>query len=249
MAQAPIASRQKLCSGEPISPGAAWPWAPHTMAEAMDGDDLPGDLCVEHDPSGRYSRVWPPLQPRPAGSSAQGPSLSVKALGLATLGRLFGSLPCGLRGGPPCCRRPCCLLACVCLWQAQGSVLPRQLKPTARCAAAVFEHRSAQLCHRRAQGSQQRTLWQACTRHSAVCGDHHCQLGRLSQPGCSPWLLLQTDSVLGRGSFKTVYRAFDEAEAMEVAWNQVLLQQRLQQHLHSVLRCCVHCRCMAAFHC
>eukprot|EP00878_Enallax_costatus_P019824 GHUV01020928.1.p1 GENE.GHUV01020928.1~~GHUV01020928.1.p1 ORF type:complete len:133 (+),score=38.03 GHUV01020928.1:369-767(+) len=29
------------------------------------------------------------------------------------------------------------------------------------------------------------------------------------------------DVVLGRGAFKTVFKAFDEAEGIEVAWNQV----------------------------
>jgi WNK lysine deficient protein kinase len=31
----------------------------------------------------------------------------------------------------------------------------------------------------------------------------------------------QYDVVLGRGAFKTVFKAFDEAEGLEVAWNQV----------------------------
>ena len=31
----------------------------------------------------------------------------------------------------------------------------------------------------------------------------------------------QYDVILGRGAFKTVYKAFDEEEGMEVAWNQV----------------------------
>jgi WNK lysine deficient protein kinase len=31
----------------------------------------------------------------------------------------------------------------------------------------------------------------------------------------------QYDKVLGRGAFKTVYKAFDEVEGIEVAWNQV----------------------------
>eukprot|EP01018_Ginkgo_biloba_P025529 Gb_22252 [translate_table: standard] len=34
--------------------------------------------------------------------------------------------------------------------------------------------------------------------------------------------------VLGKGAFKTVYRAFDELEGMEVAWNQVKVQDVLQ---------------------
>lgn len=33
--------------------------------------------------------------------------------------------------------------------------------------------------------------------------------------------LPQYDVVLGRGAFKTVFKAFDEAEGLEVAWNQV----------------------------
>lgn len=35
--------------------------------------------------------------------------------------------------------------------------------------------------------------------------------------------------VLGKGAFKTVYRAFDELEGMEVAWNQVKVQDVLQR--------------------
>lgn len=29
---------------------------------------------------------------------------------------------------------------------------------------------------------------------------------------------MQFDSILGRGAFKTVYKAFDESEGLEVAW-------------------------------
>ena len=36
-------------------------------------------------------------------------------------------------------------------------------------------------------------------------------------------LLLQFDDVLGRGAFKTVFKAFDSKEGTEVAWNKVLL--------------------------
>lgn len=32
---------------------------------------------------------------------------------------------------------------------------------------------------------------------------------------------MQFDVVLGRGAFKTVYKAFDEREGIEVAWNQI----------------------------
>eukprot|EP00245_Coleochaete_scutata_P005945 TRINITY_DN1998_c0_g1_i1.p1 TRINITY_DN1998_c0_g1~~TRINITY_DN1998_c0_g1_i1.p1 ORF type:complete len:1450 (+),score=311.27 TRINITY_DN1998_c0_g1_i1:500-4849(+) len=36
------------------------------------------------------------------------------------------------------------------------------------------------------------------------------------------------DVVLGKGAFKTVYRAFDEVDGIEVAWNQVKVQDVLQ---------------------
>lgn len=38
-------------------------------------------------------------------------------------------------------------------------------------------------------------------------------------------LCLQFDTVLGRGAFKTVYKAFDEEEGIEVAWNQVRVNE------------------------
>jgi len=37
--------------------------------------------------------------------------------------------------------------------------------------------------------------------------------------------MLQFDTVLGRGAFKTVYKAFDEEEGIEVAWNQVRVNE------------------------
>ena len=37
--------------------------------------------------------------------------------------------------------------------------------------------------------------------------------------------VLQFDTVLGRGAFKTVYKAFDEEEGIEVAWNQVRVNE------------------------
>lgn len=39
----------------------------------------------------------------------------------------------------------------------------------------------------------------------------------------------QFETVLGRGAFKTVFKAFDEEEGIEVAWNQVKVR------LHRVL--------------
>lgn len=35
----------------------------------------------------------------------------------------------------------------------------------------------------------------------------------------------QFDIVLGRGAFKTVYKGFDEEEGIEVAWNQVRVNE------------------------
>ncbi|CAN1139032.1 Serine/threonine-protein kinase WNK8 [Linum perenne] len=39
---------------------------------------------------------------------------------------------------------------------------------------------------------------------------------------------LQYDEILGRGAFKTVYKAFDEVNGIEVAWNQMNVQDALQ---------------------
>ncbi|CAL1386600.1 unnamed protein product [Linum trigynum] len=36
------------------------------------------------------------------------------------------------------------------------------------------------------------------------------------------------DEILGRGAFKTVYKAFDEADGIEVAWNQMSIEDALQ---------------------
>lgn len=38
-------------------------------------------------------------------------------------------------------------------------------------------------------------------------------------------MLGQFDTVLGRGAFKTVYKGFDEEEGIEVAWNQVRVNE------------------------
>ena len=38
-------------------------------------------------------------------------------------------------------------------------------------------------------------------------------------------LCAQFDIVLGRGAFKTVYKGFDEEEGIEVAWNQVRVNE------------------------
>ncbi|CAI7839501.1 unnamed protein product, partial [Closterium sp. NIES-53] len=37
-------------------------------------------------------------------------------------------------------------------------------------------------------------------------------------------------AVLGKGAFKTVYKAFDKAEGIEVAWNQVQVRDVFQSH-------------------
>lgn len=39
---------------------------------------------------------------------------------------------------------------------------------------------------------------------------------------------IRYDEVLGRGAFKTVYKAFDEVDGIEVAWNQVSIEDVLQ---------------------
>lgn len=39
---------------------------------------------------------------------------------------------------------------------------------------------------------------------------------------------MRYNEVLGRGAFKTVYKAFDEAEGIEVAWNQVNIDEVMQ---------------------
>lgn len=55
------------------------------------------------------------------------------------------------------------------------------------------------------------------------------------------WYILQSKDVLGKGAMKTVYRAFDEFLGLEVAWNQVKLNdifgspdemQRLYSEVH-----------------
>lgn len=39
---------------------------------------------------------------------------------------------------------------------------------------------------------------------------------------------MRYNEVLGRGAFKTVYKAFDEVEGIEVAWNQVNIDEVMQ---------------------
>ncbi|KAK9072105.1 hypothetical protein SSX86_008537 [Deinandra increscens subsp. villosa] len=47
---------------------------------------------------------------------------------------------------------------------------------------------------------------------------------------------IRYNEMLGRGAFKTVYKGFDEVEGIEVAWNQVLLDDAMQspEHLERV---------------
>jgi hypothetical protein len=56
------------------------------------------------------------------------------------------------------------------------------------------------------------------------------------------YLCLQFDTVLGRGAFKTVYKAFDEEEGIEVAWNQVrvneLVTSREERYKRSSYKLC-----------
>lgn len=51
-----------------------------------------------------------------------------------------------------------------------------------------------------------------------------------STPQRAATLPLQYDNVLGRGAFKTVYKAFDEQEGLEVAWNQVKVNDLVQSN-------------------
>ena len=39
------------------------------------------------------------------------------------------------------------------------------------------------------------------------------------------FLALQTNEVLGKGAFKTVYKGFDEQEGLEIAWNQIRMNE------------------------
>ncbi|GLU17565.1 hypothetical protein SLE2022_339260 [Rubroshorea leprosula] len=41
---------------------------------------------------------------------------------------------------------------------------------------------------------------------------------------------IRYDEILGRGAFKTVYKAFDEVDGIEVAWNQVDIEDVMQTH-------------------
>ncbi|KAI3823706.1 hypothetical protein L1987_05146 [Smallanthus sonchifolius] len=47
---------------------------------------------------------------------------------------------------------------------------------------------------------------------------------------------IRYNEMLGRGAFKTVYKGFDEVEGIEVAWNQVMLDDAMQspEHLERV---------------
>ncbi|MED6169027.1 Serine/threonine-protein kinase wnk3 [Stylosanthes scabra] len=75
-----------------------------------------------------------------------------------------------------------------------------------------------------------------------------CKL-RNSVTDCKPWLTVTRDTqdfeedfvekdptgrylryneILGKGAFKTVYRGFDEVDGIEVAWNQVRIDELLR---------------------
>eukprot|EP00955_Chlamydomonas_euryale_P008147 86396-Chlamydomonas_euryale.AAC.15 len=49
-------------------------------------------------------------------------------------------------------------------------------------------------------------------------------------PTVPPLAAPQYNHVLGRGAFKTVYKAFDEQEGLEVAWNQVKVNDLVQSN-------------------
>ncbi|RDX60536.1 Serine/threonine-protein kinase WNK8, partial [Mucuna pruriens] len=44
----------------------------------------------------------------------------------------------------------------------------------------------------------------------------------------NPSWLLQYDEMLGKGAFKTVYKAFDEVDGIEVAWNRISIEDVVQ---------------------
>ncbi|XP_011026813.1 PREDICTED: serine/threonine-protein kinase WNK8 isoform X3 [Populus euphratica] len=59
--------------------------------------------------------------------------------------------------------------------------------------------------------------------------------GSLSEDGCGEFAekdptgrYVRYDEILGKGAFKTVYKAFDEVDGIEVAWNQVDIEDVLQ---------------------
>ncbi|KAL6550286.1 Serine/threonine-protein kinase wnk8 [Orobanche minor] len=47
---------------------------------------------------------------------------------------------------------------------------------------------------------------------------------------------IRYNDILGRGAFKNVYKGFDETDGIEVAWNQVSIEDALQspEHLESL---------------
>nr|TKR97652.1 serine/threonine-protein kinase WNK8 isoform X3 [Populus alba] len=59
--------------------------------------------------------------------------------------------------------------------------------------------------------------------------------GSLSEDSCGEFAekdptgrYVRYDEILGKGAFKTVYKAFDEVDGIEVAWNQVDIEDVLQ---------------------
>ncbi|MCO5552905.1 hypothetical protein L7F22_006424 [Adiantum nelumboides] len=55
-----------------------------------------------------------------------------------------------------------------------------------------------------------------------------CRKGDISQILFFGGYFLQYNEILGKGAFKTVYKAFDEVDGIEVAWNQVKIHDLLQ---------------------
>ena len=64
--------------------------------------------------------------------------------------------------------------------------------------------------------------------------------------GLNSLCVQQFDIVLGRGAFKTVYKAFDEEVGTEVAWNQVrvheLVASREERWVEQTG--CTHCQAL-----
>jgi WNK lysine deficient protein kinase len=68
------------------------------------------------------------------------------------------------------------------------------------------------------------TMHSSSTAADCICLQDSCSLQQpapATSANPSNCCLSQYDTVLGRGAFKTVFKAFDEAEGIEVAWNQV----------------------------
>jgi hypothetical protein len=174
-------------------------------------EDAPAPAVVETDPTKRYIRVRP--RRRRAGPRVGGPQRRRRAAGgrprgaarPAGPGRAWTLCAAGgaAPGAPPAAAAPPPA-------GRHAAVGPRGRRGLPACAHA---------CSRGAPRPRPAAGRRARPSHS------HAPPARLTarapSPCPSPRPPAQYDVVLGRGAFKTVYKAFDEAEGIEVAWNQV----------------------------